>query len=145
MINEDLKQLRFLSAEVGRMKERLQRLRASAGVRSPKFDGMPRGGSGPTDRVAEIAVAIADTESELMDLENQHEQIRAQVAAWIDKQEDLKAGVILSCRFLDQMTWEQVANEITNCEGEAASADSVRKYALRHLDKETKSTARNDR
>ena len=145
MIKEDLKQLRFLSAEVERMKERLQRLRAAAGVRSPRFDGMPRGGSGPTDRVAEIAVAIADTESELADLETQHEQIRAQVAAWIDKQEDLKAGLILSCRFLDRMTWEQVADEVSSCEGEIASADSVRKYGLRYLDKETKTTVRNDR
>lgn len=136
----DFQSLQDLSAEISRQKVKLQRLRDAAGVKSPRLDGIPRG-SGPVDRIGEIAASIADAENDLIRLERDYESICLKFGSWINRQDDYKASFILTARYIERMSWDQIAREVSNCEGETTSPDGIRKYCTRylkqHLEKET--------
>ncbi len=132
---KDLDQLIKIPTWIEEARRRVERLRGQVGLHSVSMDGMPHG-SGPRDKIGELVPEILDAEMDLQKLEGTYTKLRARVADWISDQEaeDLKAAVILSLRYLEGMSWDQVADECTGC-GDPMSDNAVRKYADRYLKK----------
>ena len=128
---KDLDQLQRMPDWIEEARQRVKRLRDRAALHSVSLDGMPHG-SGVRDKIGETVPEILDAEKDLQKLEGTYTELRAQVADWIDAQEDIKAQVILSMRYLDSYSWNQIADECTGC-GDPMTEDAVRKYAARYL------------
>lgn len=127
----DFQRLQDLPAEILRQKAKLQRLEDAVVVKSPRWGAMPHG-SGTHDKIGDLVPEIVDAEDELANLEKEQETIRWRFGSWIDQQSDIKAQVILSMRYIERMSWEQIADECTGC-GDPTTDSAARKYATRYL------------
>ena len=131
-IREDLEQLQDLRKTIGQMKGTVERLRESAGLRGARLDGMPHG-SGPYDRIGELVPEIISAEEKIQALEKDFEVVRDRVFSWINSQEDIRANLILSLRYLDGMGWNAIGKECSIAEGTTVSGDSVRMFINRYI------------
>lgn len=127
MTIKELSQLYHLNREIEQEKSRLQELTAAATDTSAKISGLPHVG-GLSDKTA-IAAQIADSKA----------VIEAKIALsvveynrlnrYINSVEDSLTRQILSLRFVNGLSWNQVAASI----GEGYTACSVRQIARRYI------------
>lgn len=127
MTIKELSQLYHLNREIEQEKSRLQELEAAATDTSAKISGLPHVG-GLSDKTA-IAAQIADSKA----------IIEAKIALsvveynrlnrYINSVEDSLTRQILSLRFVNGLSWNQVAASI----GEGYTACSVRQIARRYI------------
>ena len=127
MTIKELSQLYHLNREIEQEKSRLQELTAAATDTSAKISGLPHVG-GLSDKTA-IAAQIADSKA----------VIEAKIALsvveynrlnrYINSVGDSLTRQILSLRFVNGLSWNQVAASI----GEGYTACSVRQIARRYI------------
>lgn len=130
MTIRELSQLYYLNREIAMDKKRLAELEVKALPGSPVIDGLPHG-SGTSDRVARYAVEIADLRGII---EAKHQQClyeRNRLERYIASIEDSVTRQIFTYRFVNGLSWTQVAA----CIGGDNTADGVRKVCTRYVKK----------
>ncbi len=130
MTIKELSQLYYLEREIEMDKRRLKELEAKAVPGAQKLTGMP-GSSGVSDVVGDCAAEIADLRGII---EAKHRQClyeRNRLERYISSVDDSLIRQIFTYRFVNGLTWNQVAA----CIGGDNTADGVRKAAKRYLKK----------
>jgi len=108
--------------EIQRIEERLTAI-------SPNLSGMPHGGV--HDKIGEGVPDLVDKKNELKKLIRGYEAEQDRIEAWIDGIDDLQVQLLMSLRFKERMSWNQVADEA----GGNNTEDSCRKMIDRYLEK----------
>lgn len=128
MTKRELSQLYWLKKEIARDEAKLAELEAAASSTGAPLTGMP-GGGGVSDRVGAYAAEIADLQG-IIDANIRrcwHELRR--LSRYISTVEDSLMRQILTLRYVEGLTWNQVAQRI----GGGNTEDSVRKAHNRFL------------
>ena len=130
MTKQELSQLYYLNGEIEQLKNRITELECVATSTSSRITGMPHT-SGISDKVGKYVAEIADLK-ELLDLNLKkcfYELNR--LNRYIEGIDNSEMRMILSLRYINGLSWEQVAVSISPY----ASGESVRKSHDRFLRK----------
>ncbi|MBP2655616.1 MAG: hypothetical protein H6Q73_3185 [Firmicutes bacterium] len=130
MTKKELSQLYYLNREIGQLQVRLAELECLASSCTTIITGMPRA-SGISDKLSKYVAEIADLKS-LLDLNLKkcfYELSR--LNRYIQSVDDSEMRMILSLRYINGLSWNQVAASISVY----ASGDGVRKTHDRFLKK----------
>lgn len=128
MNKKELSQLFYLNREIEEHQRRLKELEDLASNCSIQITGMPRR-TDRADRVGKYAAEIADLKK-LLDLSLKKCLIELhRLNDFIESIPDSEMRIILSFRYVNQLSWEEVARSISPY----ASEDSVRKAHDRFL------------
>ncbi len=134
MTLSELNQFQAMQGLIEYEKERLKKLRAAAGIKSPIITGMPHA-NGVHDRIAENIPEAVDLEREIMEHLEEIERRRDLIKAWIEKQ-PYRIRLIVTLRYIEGLTWNETADEVYRNSASPKSEDAVRKYLIRHLRRE---------
>lgn len=130
MTHKDLKQAYWLRGEIRRYEGKLRELRQMY-LSASRMDGMPRG-SGRGDKVADLAIRIADLEDTITDLRLQLIDAETEIMQYISTIDDSYIRQIIYCRHIGLMSWTKTAHEI----GGGNTADSCRMAYKRYMKNE---------
>lgn len=134
MTIEDLQELFYLDKLIDFENERLENLRAKLDLHSPTISDMPKA-SGARDKIGDIMPEIVDKTRELeIDIQDLEER-RQRLQEFIRVIPSIRIRIIMSRRFIDQMTWTEVAAKIGGRETE----DTVKKAVYRYLESKRQS------
>ena len=133
MTIEELEQISFLEREIEIELDRLRQLRESADVHSPSLSGMPKP-SGVHDKIGDIVPDIVDLESMIIKHIRQCQEKRMQMVNYIHSIKTSRIRLIMTLRFIDQLSWQAVADAIGGRETEG----TVRMACYRYLKSEAK-------
>ena len=93
-----------------------------------KLDGMPRG-TDISDKVGNIAVAIADLEARIQNLEDEVYATEDEIRDFAESFEDERLQMAIVNRYINGFTWGQTAELL----GESFSADWVKQLFYRAM------------
>lgn len=129
MTLKELSQLYYLNKEIEADIQRLERLRANTyKPSSPNLSGMPK--SQYVDNALECGVAeIADLEEIISDKLKRIIQERKKLEMYISSIHDSLTRQVFTLRFINNMSWLQVALKI----GGGNTEDSVKKVCYRYI------------
>ncbi|WP_035288024.1 hypothetical protein [Clostridium sp. KNHs214] len=111
MTKQELSQLYYLNREIEHLKNRIAELECLATSTTAKITGMPHA-PGISDKVGKYAAEIADLK-ELLDLNLKkcfYELNR--LNRYIESIEDSQMRMIMSLRYINGLSWQQVAFSI---------------------------------
>lgn len=121
MTLKELSQLYYLDREIELDRERLAELRANLLCpRSPDYDGMPRNPN-PENALERCVAEIVDLEDVIQAKIEQRIYERSRLERYISDIPDSLTRQIFTLRFIEGLTWEQVAartggnNTAKNC------------------------------
>lgn len=131
MTVKDLSQLYYLKQRLARNEERLKELRSRYFPGSPVVDGMPHGsGDNNHSKTEQLAVEVANLEmlmsAQRVELVHEEQELEQYIRMIPDQQTRL----IIECRFIDCMSWAEVADAV----GGGNTEDSVKKRCYRYID-----------
>lgn len=129
MTVDELMQLTYLDRLIEREKERLLDLEEAADVRSPILSAMPKGPASG-DKLGRLVPAIADKRAEVERKVVAYEKLKQRLIDYIDHVPNHRLRLIFQLRFIDQMTWQDVAEYIGGKETEY----SVKKACYRYVE-----------
>lgn len=128
MTKRELSQLYYLNREIAEDKRKLLELQTAAAGGAAKITGMPHV-SGNSRSIENYAILIAE-QSSMIDLKIQQMLIEYnRLNRYIAEVEDSLMRQILSLRYVNGLTWEQVAAHV----GGGNTADCVKKSCYRYL------------
>lgn len=130
MDKKTLYRLFYLPKAIAQKDREIQRIWERLTSMSPNLSGMPHG-SGAHDKVGDGVVELVTKKEELEAQKREFEQEERAINDWIDSVEDLQINLILTLRFREKMSWNQIADEV----GGMNSDDSCRKMIDRFLEK----------
>lgn len=129
---KELSQLYWLNREIELDKHRLQELEdIASNPKAQKLDGMPHM-SGYGDALARMVAEIVDLKAIIAAKQQQCIHERNRLERYIDSIPDSLTRQIFALRFINGLTWYQVAAHI----GGGNTEDSVKKVCYRYLNKE---------
>lgn len=130
MTLKELSQLYWLNREVERDMERLDRLRAEAySIGAAPMDAMPH--DSEPSRVTEVrALTVAALEEMVTEKLVRIQEERRRLMEYINGIEDSLTREIYTLRFVDGLSWQQVAASVGG-----NTADSVKKTCYRYMRK----------
>ena len=99
-LNENIR----LHERLDRAYEMLESMREKADLQAPKMDGMPHG-TDVSDKVGNIAIAIADLESRIDALEDMIAENDEKIRAFANTLEDERLQMAVQHRFISGFTW----------------------------------------
>ena len=133
MTLKELSQLYYLNREIERDKQRLDELKAkSRSIAGPSLSGMPRGGAVSGSSIDRYIAEIVDLEAIISAKITQCLHERNRLERYIADIPDSLTRMIFTLRFINGLTWLQVALHI----GGGNTADSVRMTCNRYISKE---------
>ena len=127
MTIQALNQLRDLRREIRMDTRRLAELETQATHITPALSGLPSG-SGDTQKLERYAAAIADLRTVIEDKRRRCIDEQKRLEAYIAGIPDSHTRQIFTLRFVEGLSWQQVANVVGN-----NTSDSVRKCIKRYL------------
>lgn len=128
MTKKELSQLRYLNREIERDQRRLKELGAIVQGRAVTITGMPKGNS-ISDSVGQFATEIADLKNTIaFNIQRCWLELNS-LQHYIDSVQDSQMRAILTFRYINGMSWDQVAARI----GGGNTANGVRKTHDRFL------------
>lgn len=133
MTLKELSQLYYLNREIAADQKRLDELNRMIGAPSPPpISDMPRAPHGVESKVERLAAEIVDLQAIIAARQIQCIHERARLERWINEIPDSLTREIFKCRFVECMSWLQVARSVggSNTEG------SVKMICYRYLDGE---------
>lgn len=134
MTLKELSQLYYLNREIERDQERLEKLRASASAPgAPNYDGMPKSPSFE-NRLERYIAEIVDLEAIIQAKITQCLHERARLERYIAEIPDSLTRQIFQLRFINGLTWLQIAYSV----GGNNTEEGVRKRVYRYLEQENK-------
>lgn len=107
--------------------ELLEKLKGQAVPGSPATDGMPHG-SGTSDKVGSLAIAIVDLEARLPVLKARIDAEEKDVLDWINLIEDNKIRISFRMRFQFAYTWKEVAAALGKWDTEEGTKQRCYRY-----------------
>ncbi len=128
MTVKELQQLVYLEKIIRHEQERLNDLRASLSLRSPGLSDMPKA-PGARDRIGDAVPDIVDQTAKIERDIRKYQDVCEQLRAYIDSVPFARIRLIMTLRFIDLKTWQEVADEI----GEKETEYSVKKAVYRYL------------
>ncbi|MBO5059971.1 MAG: hypothetical protein J6C82_03565 [Clostridia bacterium] len=131
MTKEDLMQVYYIDKEITAWKNELERIKNSVQVSGIRYSGMPKRKGQLDDKVAELAVSIAETERKISQKLLELEKAKSEVTSYILNIDDCQTRLIFKLRCINLMSWNAVADEI----GGMNSEYSVKKRFYRYLEK----------
>jgi hypothetical protein len=131
MTMKELYQLHYLAKLIERDKNEIRMIEERLGVKSPSLTGMPHA-PGAHDKLGEGVPELVDRKNELEERKKLYEAERNKLRSYIESVSDLHVRLIMQLRFLDLMSWQEVADF---AEGKN-SEDSVRMLVKRYLKRE---------
>ena len=130
MTKKELSQLYWLNREIEEEKRKLRELEVAATSGTATITGLPHV-SGAHDRLGDMAILIAE-QRDLIDLKVRQSVIEYnRLNRYIAGIEDAQMRMILSLRYVNGLSWQQVAVNI----GGGNTADGVRMMVDRYLQK----------
>ena len=127
MTMQDLSQVFYLEREIEIETDRLRRLRESADVKSPIISDMPKA-PGAHDKLGEIVPRIADQETELVELICKLKEEKDKLKTYIKSVPFSRVRLIMTLRFIDQLSWQAVADAVGGKETEGSVKMTVIRY-----------------
>jgi len=103
-LNENIR----LHERLDRAYDMAQSLREKADLQAPKLDGLPHG-SDVADKVGNIAIAIADLDARIRELEDQVEANDDAIRTFANTFPDERLQMAIQMRFISCFTWETTA------------------------------------
>lgn len=128
MTVKEMSQLYYLNREIEHLQRQLEELECLAEGTTQVITGMPHG-SGTSDKVGRYVVQIADLRSMIDNRKARCWDELRRLNAYIDGVEDSLTRQILTLRYVNGMSWQQVADSV----GGANTEDSVKKICYRYL------------
>ena len=133
MTLKELSQLYYLNREIERDRQRLEDLKArSRSLPGINYSGMPGGGSFSGSTIDRYIAEIVDLEAIISAKITQCLHERSRLERYIADIPDSLTRMIFTLRFINGLTWLQVALHV----GGGNTADSVRMACNRYIDKE---------
>lgn len=139
MTRKELSQIYYLSKELKMWKEESSKLQDRIESTGKWLDGMPRG-SDISDKVGNLAAALADARTMVVVKELEIQTQRRRIIDYIDKIEDSLLRQIVFYRCISCMEWKEVANSIGGINGNIAKLKFgryFREIEIRENDEET--------
>ena len=134
MTLKELSQLYYLNREIERDQERLEKLRARASAPgAPNYDGMPKSPSFE-NRLERYIAEIVDLEAIIQAKITQCLHERARLERYSAEIPDSLTRQIFQLRFINGLTWVQIAFSV----GGGNTEEGVRKRVYRYLEQENK-------
>ena len=131
MTVQELQQLAYLEKLIEHEKERLENLRASVDLQSPRLTDMPKAG-GARDKLGDTVPEIVDQEAEIRKNLREYTEIREKLTRYINRVPNARIKLIMILRFIDRKSWEEVADEIGGRETEYSVKHMVYRYLRRY-------------
>nr|WP_300186413.1 DUF1492 domain-containing protein [uncultured Agathobaculum sp.] len=111
MTKKELSQLYWLNREIAEEKRKLAELEVAAAGSTAKITGLPHV-TGAHDKVGDLAILIAE-QRDLIDLKARQSVIEYnRLNRYINGIEDAQIRMILSLRYVNGLSWQQVAFSI---------------------------------
>lgn len=133
MTLKELSQLYYLNREIERDKQRLDDLKSrSRSLPGSNLSGMPRGGAIDGSNIDRYIAEIVDLEAIISAKITQCMHERNRLERYIADIPDSLTRMVFTLRFINGLTWVQVAMHI----GGGNTADSVRMACNRYISKE---------
>ena len=133
MTKKELSQLFYLNREIEQDKQRLQELRARAMQVTQTISGMP-GGSGDQQKVERYIAEIVDLEAIIQAKITQCLHERNRLERYIAEIPDSLTRQIFTLRFINGLSWVQIAFSV----GGGNTEEGVRKKVYRYLEQANK-------
>jgi len=134
MTVRELSKLYYLKKLIERDTVRLSELQSRLLPGGMNLTGMPKNPS-PKNMMEEIIPLVIEIEDRIRDEQKKYIQERKSIEDYINSVEEYQMRCILLCRFVDLMTWNQIALYI----GGGNTEDSVKKACYRFLKKSEES------
>ncbi len=135
MTVRELSRLYYLNKLIDRNTEQLAKLEAQLQPGCQEITGMPRNPVYAKSTVEEIVIQVDDLRKRIQKEQIEYLRERRRIEKYISSVEDYQIRLIMLLRFVDLLTWTQVAQRI----GGNNTEDSVRKACNRFLKKSAKS------
>lgn len=127
---KELSQLYYLSREIEQDRKRLEELEAAAQGSTQQITGMPRA-AGFSDKVGKYVAEIADLRGMIEQKVQRCWHELKRLNRYIASVEDSQMRQILTLRYINHMTWQQVASAMGNYN----TADNLRMQHNKFLGK----------
>lgn len=108
---EFMRQYRRLTVRIRQLDEDIARLEAEIDSTAINYDGMPRG-SKISNKTQTLAVQLAELKDKKVRLRSEAWHKREEIQAVIDSIENPVYASLLRCRYVDFMTWQEIADHI---------------------------------
>lgn len=129
MTKHDLKQIRDLEREIRMLQNKLANLLNRSLVQSPAINAIHN--TVISDKVGKRAEDKDNLEFLLNEKRKEYQQLRNEAVKFIHDIPDSFTRQLLTCRYIDGMSWKQVASQI----GGSNTEDSVRMACDRFMKK----------
>ena len=130
MTIRELSKLYYLTKLIERDELRLSELEARLQPGGMNLSGMPRNPS-PKNMMEEVVPLIIEIKDRIKRQQTEYIKERMVIEDYINSVDDYQIRLIMSYRFVDLMTWQQIAFRL----GGNNTADGVRKACNRYLKK----------
>ena len=130
MTVQELQQLFYLEKLIEHEKERLEELRASAGLKSPLLSDMPKA-PGARDKLGDLVPKIVDQEAEIAKSIKKYSETRERLLRYINHVPNARIKMIMILRFVDQKPWQEVADLLGGKETEYSVKKTIYRYVER--------------
>lgn len=121
-VNQAKERLQMYSAmqrDIDNQIERLERLQAVLGdPAAPSLSGMPRGGSGGTDKIGRKLERIDELETEIREAIERETREKAELEELICQLRDPDERAVLRMRYFDREGWGEIAEVLYSLESD---------------------------
>ena len=117
-----------LHERLDRAYEMIESLREKADLQAPNMDGMPHG-TDVSDKVGNIAAAIADLTTRIEELEDQIEANDEAIRNFANTFDDERVQMAIQMRFINGFTWSTVSDVLGGI-----SEDTLRRLTVKAVD-----------
>jgi hypothetical protein len=131
LTREELKQIYYLNKEVKMWQRELDRLQCKSLVKGQEITGMPHV-PGISDKVGEIATAMADIEAIIRGKLAEIQIQRKKIMEYINNIDDSIARQVIFLRCVSNLSFYDIAKEL----GDGYTYDAVRQIYYRRLKKD---------
>jgi len=135
MTKEQLSQLSWLRLEIEDLTNRIRRIESALSGKTSRIEGMPWLGGG-RDFLGDLAPQLCDLKSQLTKSKHTAMAEYASLQTFIERIDDSQVRLIFTLRYLDGLSWHQVAWRLGG-----NTSDSVRMTHNRYLAKLERGTA----
>ena len=131
MTFKELNGLHYISKQIERYEMEIRKIEERLTGISPSLTGMPHA-TGAHDKIGEGVPELVDKKNELEEKRGKLRDEEKRLQDYIDAVPDPKIQLLMQYRFIDMMTWQEVADEA----GGRNSENSVQMIIKRYLKRE---------